>query len=123
MEDSRDHYGLVTADFDQDGYLDIVVSGPNAPPVYYKNKGGDCGWVELMPSEQHTTVEIEINGRWQLLQILGATGQAQNPSLFHFGLGTQNKTGPVWRQKLGMSEAQRVRSSVYGGNRIFLDEH
>ena len=98
----------MTADFDQDGYLDLVISGPNDPPAFYKNKGGDCGWVQLLPSEQHTTVEIEIDGRWQIQQVLGATGQAQNPSLFHFGLGATNKTGAVWRQELGMSEPQQI---------------
>ncbi|MBM76497.1 MAG: hypothetical protein CMK59_13910 [Proteobacteria bacterium] len=122
IEDSRDHYGLVTADFDSDGYLDIVTTGPGHPPVFYKNKGGNCGWVQLLSSKKHTTIEVEIGEQRLIQQILGATGQAQNPSLFHFGLGEANKTGPVWRQELGMSEAERIRMSVYGGNRIFIEE-
>ena len=73
--------------------------------------------MQLLLSEQHTTVEIEIDGRWQIQQVLGATGQAQNPSLFHFGLGATNKTGAVC-QELGMSEPQQ-NSYVYSWRKSY----
>jgi enediyne biosynthesis protein E4 len=96
--------GVSTADYDNDGDLDIYVPG-SQPSLFRNNIGADNNWIivtcEGIKSNKSgigakIRVKAKINNEtavWQLREIHGgATGdRAQNSQRAHFGLGSAEK--------------------------------
>lgn len=83
------------ADFDGDGYLDLVTGGR-----LFRNPGGDHHWlkVRLVGNDQLNSAGVGAQVRLHLgemtltRQVEGATGQGnQNDLTLHFGLGSHDK--------------------------------
>jgi hypothetical protein len=88
------HYGLVSGDFDGDGFWEIVMAPPKGRPHFWQNRCGEGAWldVELIgPADNsagfNAVVEIEIGGTTQTRQITALRGFAQSGPSAHFGLG------------------------------------
>ena len=89
--------GVVIADFDRDGYLDIAKRNLNGPNVVYNSRCGDGQWLRV-ELEQPGTMNVDAIGakltvhagehrltRWMYSG--GAGYGAGNPPEVHFGLG------------------------------------
>lgn len=89
------HYGVAAADFDGDGRLEPVLTGPLDPPKLLHAGCGAEAWlqVELVGEGSNTMalgarVEAELpDGRVLVQELLGVRSQGQGPSRAHFGLG------------------------------------
>ena len=95
FDDLDPHYGLATADFDGDGFLDVVVVGPGQPPKLMMNRCDASGWVEFElvgppeNSEGFGAIAVLTDSRrtWTR-ELYNVRGTGQSVSRFHFGLGT-----------------------------------
>lgn len=92
--DTEEHYGLVAADFDGDGYLDVLTTSNYATPRLWMNRCGADGWLELElegpPANTEAwgaRLEVRVDGRWEIQELQAVRGLAQGPSRFHVGLG------------------------------------
>ena len=90
-------YQAAWADFDNDGWLDLVTGGR-----LWRNPGGDQHWIKVRLSGGDgvngaaigTVVRVHLDEEVLLRQVEGATGQGnQNDLTLHFGLGAYD--GPV----------------------------
>ncbi len=111
-------YGLAAADFDGDGYPDLVVAGPDRPPFLFVNSCGAGAWLELdlvgpAPNRAgygaRAFVEIG-DGRTLTKELMNLRGQGQGPARIHFGLGDVDvvaKLTVVWPDG-GLSQATNV---------------
>jgi hypothetical protein len=93
--DPADHHGLVVADFDGDGCLDIITAGPTPPIRYYAGGCSDGSWleVELRGAPGNTPafgarLELTVGGRRTLSEVHSLRAEGQSPTREHFGLGT-----------------------------------
>lgn len=87
--------GVVSADFDGDGWLDVAVAGPAVPPSLFMNRCGAEAWIEIElegpPANAEgfgARVEVDAGGRVHVREVLTVRGQNQGPSRQHFGLGS-----------------------------------
>jgi hypothetical protein len=88
------HDGLVTADFDGDGWLDILRAGPGRPPLLHMNHCGDGAFLSVEfeghdgnPDAIGLRAELTAGGVTQIRELYAARGVVQRPSNLHFGLG------------------------------------
>lgn len=93
--------GIMFADYDNDGWLDLHITQPNtAPDFLFHNNGADCvSWIKIKPTGTEsnwaaigTTIRalanIEGNDVWQMRQISAQTSKpGQNSMWAHFGFG------------------------------------
>ena len=47
FQDTNDNYAMVQADFDGDGFQEIVLSGPGQPLQFYDNACNENHWIEV----------------------------------------------------------------------------
>ena len=88
------HYTLATADFNGDGFLDILTLGVETIPELWMNQCDNQAWVEIElqgPGLNHggfgTRVSITAGGQTQIREIQNLRSHGQSPSRAHFGLG------------------------------------
>ncbi|MBN95199.1 MAG: hypothetical protein CL928_14200 [Deltaproteobacteria bacterium] len=94
FDDLAVNYGMVTADFNGDGYLDLLVTGPQHRPSLYMNQCGAEAWllVELEGLAGNTEamgawVEVVVGATTRIREVYNLRTQSQTPSRVHFGLG------------------------------------
>ena len=92
------NYGLVTADFDGDGYRELVVGGLGLPPAFWSNPCGAGRWLEvdlvgtLDNAEAYgARVEVETSEGTQLQEMHNLLAVGQSDSSLHFGLGNASE--------------------------------
>lgn len=90
----EDHYGIAAADFDGNGWLDVLTAATNGPPRLFLAACGSEAWltIELAgssanPSAIGARIEVEAGGRTQIDELVGPRGSGQSPTSFHVGLG------------------------------------
>ena len=117
------HRGLVTADLDNNGALDIVRAGggQHTPRVWMNTCSVDA-WVDVevvQPGANRAglgaVVAVEAGGRRFVREVVGPRGPAQGPARLHFGLGEATRVDRVevdWPDggvtELGEVEARQV---------------
>ncbi len=88
------HYGGAAADLDGDGFLELVlVGGLERPKIWHRPCGSD-GWleVELIGNPGNRSgigarVEVAVDDRVLIQELMSVRGLGQGPSSLHFGLG------------------------------------
>lgn len=89
------NYGLVTADFDGDGYRELVVGGLGVPPAFWSNPCGAGRWLEVdlvgtLDNAEAYGARVEVETSWgtQLQEMHNLLAVGQSDSSLHFGLGS-----------------------------------
>ena len=89
---------MATADFNNDGWLDIIVSGPDELPKLWMNRCGAGHWlgVDLLGQGDNAEgygarVEVEAGNRSWTRELTNLRGRGQRPSRLHFGLGETDR--------------------------------
>jgi len=98
VEGQDPHFGMATADFDGDGFLDYVATGMGQYPFLLMNSCSEEAWITLdfagppLNSEGWGVV-VEVHGAEgvQLQTLSNLRGQSQRPALLHFGLGLHDE--------------------------------
>ena len=100
FDDLTDHLGLVSADLDGDGYLDIVTAGRGSVPRLYANPCGSNNWIDVTlsgPSGNRegfgARVELTWSGGVQIREMMSLRATSQGPARVHFGLGSDLQVG------------------------------
>ena len=124
--DSEDnHYGLVAADLDGDGYLEVLVLGAPGPVKYWQNTCGVGRWLEVdlqgpTPNVKGIGARITVqssNGR-EVREVQTVRAMMQSPARQHFGLGdTEQATVTVIWPDGAVSEG------TVGTNRLITVVH
>ena len=96
---------VITADYDQDGFLDLFITNGEGPPPFangpyqlFRNKGNDNHWLEIdlhgIRSNRDgigSKLLLEVGGKVLIRQQGGGMHSfSQNHSRIHFGLGQNN---------------------------------
>ena len=94
FNDSGRHYGLVAADLDGDGSLEILISTKEADPILWTHACPTGSWVEVdligPPGNREghgAQVRLEAGGRVQVEELYNLRTLGQGPARIHFGLG------------------------------------
>jgi hypothetical protein len=92
--DTYNHVGMVAADFDGDGSLEVVLGNPEMRPLFYQNTCTGGAWlaVELEGPPENpfgigARVELRAGGKTQVREVYGLKSHGQGASVVHFGLG------------------------------------
>ncbi len=88
------HYGMAAADFDGDGFRDLVTAGWTGQPLFWSNPPGAGAWVEVElvgPAGNRqgfgTRVEVVVGDRTRVRELHALRGLGQSEATIHFGLG------------------------------------
>lgn len=119
------HPGLATADFDGDGWQEVVLAGPGERPLLLGNRCGDSNWIDVAlqgpPGNSEgwgATVLLRRLESVQARSILGPRGPAQGPPVAHFGLGEH--ADPVAIAVRWPDGLQTVLEEVPTGRRVVI---
>ena len=102
FEQEIDHYGLVSADFDGDGFVEVVVSGAPGPISYWQNQCGAGAWVDIelrgpLPNWEAFGARIDLTAgdtTWTR-EIQNIHAMAQHTTRQHFGLGELDRVDRI----------------------------
>ncbi|MCI0540586.1 MAG: CRTAC1 family protein [Verrucomicrobiales bacterium] len=111
-------FGASWVDFDNDGFLDLLVLGPT-PKLFYHNDGNANAWLEIKCDGTVSNrsaigakvrVRATIGGKtfWQTRQINAGGGYNTAPLVAHFGLGNATNV-EVLRIEWPSGSVQEVR--------------
>jgi hypothetical protein len=88
------HRGLVTADLDNDGRLDVVITVLGEQPELWRNETEGGNWVRVKLEGQSIGARIRIGSQWQ--ERTSASGYASSSlDAVHFGLGAETSVREV----------------------------
>jgi hypothetical protein len=98
FDDPSYHMGGAAADFDGDGYLDLVMASANNGPVLWMNQCGENAWVDIVLEGQAgnslafgAEVSVKVGDRLQVRELHGLRAFGQGPAQLHFGLGNAER--------------------------------
>jgi len=96
LELRRSGRGVAFGDFDNDGWLDVLINNQNDPPTLLHNEGASPNhWISIRTVGAKSNrdgigarVTVEAGGRRQMQEVTsGASYLSQNDLRLHFGLG------------------------------------
>jgi enediyne biosynthesis protein E4 len=115
--------GSITFDFDNDGYLDLLVVNQSPYQEWetesdfkgvrlYRNQGGERSWLKVRLSgdaaEKNglgSRIEVFVSGKKLIREIDGGSSHmSQNSTIAHFGLGRSDKVDSVSVRWIGGKE-------------------
>ena len=95
---AAEHYGLVAADLDEDGRLELLSTGVGQELQLHRLPCNSASWTSVRlagprdnPTGLGAVVEIETDSGTQRQAIHGLRGLAQGPARAHFGLGESDR--------------------------------
>jgi hypothetical protein len=98
----EDHFGMVTADLEGDGFPDVLVHGSEGLRVW-SNPCGDGAWITIDPVGPSANrdalgarVEVVAGGRHHITEVQGLRSLAQGPPEARFGLGDVDRIDDVF---------------------------
>ncbi|MCR9165216.1 MAG: CRTAC1 family protein [Nannocystaceae bacterium] len=102
-EDQNRSQGLAVADYDADGWVDLLVGNANAPFALFRNRGADANWLEVELHGDGDVVSrdavgsrisvVDERGHAQVREIIAGSSLGAGSSLRqHFGLGSAAPT-------------------------------
>ena len=121
--------GAATADFDNDGDLDIVVSNCGQAPILMRNDGGNKNhWIAIKARGRESNsfgvgarVRVESGGRTQIKEIYSAGSYLSSSDLrLYFGLGSERKVKQI--EILWPSGKRQTLSDLAANKTVVLDE-
>ena len=92
--------GIATADYDNDGDLDVLICNANDTPQLLRNEGGNQGnWILIRTIGTRsnragigTRIEIQTDDLTQIDEVRGGSGYlSQNDLRLHFGIGAYKR--------------------------------
>jgi hypothetical protein len=107
VSDAASSWGAAWADYDNDGFLDLIVANRDGANLLYHNNGNDNHWLKfrLIGSRSNRAaigakvrVRATINGQtfWQMREVSGGDGHmGQNSLHVHVGLGDATNVNRV----------------------------
>ena len=128
LANAESHYGLVAADLEQDGHLELVIGVHGGNPLIFTNPCGQGHWlnVELVGSGLNAegfgarVILTRNNGQQDIQEMSNLHTVSQAPSQLHFGLGAElsvQKIEVIW------PDGKRSVAHNFEGDRIITIYH
>ncbi len=96
------HYGMAAADFEGDGYRDLVMMPYEGVPRYWSNPCGSNHWLDIEPvgppenrASYGARIELEVDGRLWMDEVQNMRTAGQSSASVHFGLGSYEQVDRV----------------------------
>ena len=107
------HTTLTSADFDGDGFWELLLASPWLPPQLYRPACTAGAWLDIEPRGEGSNlagygarVMVEAGGRTQVRELHALRSHGQGPTSLHFGLGEAEKADRVYVRWLDGAEVE-----------------